>query len=311
MDWLNYHHLLYFWVVAKEGSIAQACERLNLAQPTISAQLKKLEQSLGQRLFRKSGRNLQLTDVGRRVFHYADEIFSLGRELLDVVKGRPTGHPLRLVAGVPDSLPKLVVYRLLKPALHLAEPVQLVVQEGKLPALLAELAVHRLDVILSDNPAGPTANIKAFSHPLGECGLAIFGVESLANQYRRNFPQSLHDAPMLLPTTSTLRRRLLDHWFDLRRLRPAIVAEIEDSALLKEFGQAGLGLFPAPTAIEPEIQRQYDVQLVGRIDDVRERYYAISLERRLKNQAVLTIFESARQDLLNPSTERSAVASTT
>jgi LysR family transcriptional regulator, transcriptional activator of nhaA len=298
MEWLNYHHLLYFWVVAKEGTIAQACERLDLSQPTISAQLKKLERSLGERLFRRSGRKLELTETGLRVFRYADEIFSLGRELLDTVKGRASGRPQRLVVGVPDSLPKLIVYRLLKPVLHLPEPVHLVCKEGKLSTLLADLAIHRLDVVLADRPLGQTSNIKAFSHLLGECGISIFGAPDLANEYRRTFPQCLNVAPVLLPTADTELRRTLDSWFDTLRLRPRVVIESEDSALLKEFGRAGLGLFPGPSAIDPEIQRQYGVEIVARLEELKLRYFAISVERRLKHPAVLALSESARQDLL-------------
>lgn len=298
MEGLNYHHLLYFWVVAKEGTIAQACERLDVAQPTISTQLKKLEQSLGERLFRKVGRRLELTEVGQRVFRYAEEIFAIGRELVDVVKGRPTGRPMRLAAGVPDNLPKLVVYRLLKPAFHLPEQIQLVCQEGKLNQLLADLAVHRLDVVLSDQPLGPSNHVRAFSHLLGECGLSFFGTPDLAERFRRGFPRSLNDAPVLLPTGNSELRRSIDHWLDNLRLRPRIVAEFDDSALMKEFGSAGIGMFPSPSAIEPEVQRQFGVQVVGRVNDIRERFYAISIERRLKHPAVLAISESARQDLL-------------
>lgn len=311
MDWLNYHHLLYFWVVAKEGTIAQACERLQLAQPTISTQLKKLERALGEKLFRKVGRRLELTEVGHRVFRYADEIFSIGRELVDVVKGRPTGRPMRLAAGVPDNLPKLVVYRLLKPAFHLPEKIQLVCHEGKLNQLLADLAVHRLDVVLSDVPLGPTTNVRAFSHLLGECGVTFYGTEDLVQRFKRGFPKTLNEAPLLLPSTNTAMRRSLDLWFDAQRIRPKIVAEFDDSALLKEFGHAGLGLFPTPSAIEPEVQRQYNVQIIGRIEELRERFYAISIERRLKHPAVLAISETARQDLLNPALARNAVTSRT
>jgi LysR family transcriptional activator of nhaA len=298
MDWLNYHHLLYFWVVAKEGSVAQACERLQLTQPTISTQLKKLEQTLGERLFKRSGRQLELTEAGQRVYRYADEIFNLGRELLDVVKGRPTGKAQRFVVGIPDGLPKLIVYRLLKPAVHLPEPIQLIGHEGKLSQLLADLAVHRLDVVLSDLPLGPTANIRAFSHLLGECGVSVFGVEDLQHRYRRGFPQSLHGAPVILPGENAAMRRGIDAWLEAQRIKPKIVAEFDDLALVKEFGHAGLGLFFSPSAIEPEIQRQYGVLVVGRVDQLRERYYAISTERRLKHPAVLAVSEAARTDLL-------------
>jgi len=300
MDELNYHHLLYFWVVAKEGTIVQACEKLKLSQPTISTQLKKLEESLGERLFRKAGRRLELTEVGQRVFRYAEEIFSIGRELVDVVKGRPTGRPLRFTVGIPDHLSKLVIYRLLKPAFHLPEAIQLVCQEGKLNPLLAELAVNRVDVVLSDVPLDPTTNVRAFSHLLGGCSVAFFGVDDLVHRFQRGFPKTLNEAPLLLPSFNTAMRRSLDQWLEVQRIRPKIVAEFDDSALMKAFGQAGLGLFPAPDAIAPEVQRQYGVQLVGRVEDIRERYYAISVERRLKHPAMLAIAESAQTDLLHP-----------
>jgi len=300
MHWLNYHHLMYFWVVAREGTVAAACEQLHLAQPTISSQIRKLEKSLGQDLFERSGRRLVLTDVGQTVFEYADEIFSLGQELVDAVEGRPTGKPLKLVVGVPDVLPKLITYRLLQPAFEMPEQVQVVCFEGKLADLLAELSLQRLDLVLSDQPTGPMVRVKAYNHPLGDCGVTIFATADLAQRHRRRFPQSLDDAPMLLPTVNTSLRRALDQWLDDRGFRPIVVGEFEDSALLKVFGQAGKGLFPAPTAIENEIVAQYGVRVVGRIAEVRERFYAISVERKLKHPAVVAISHAAREALLQP-----------
>lgn len=297
MDWLNYHHLLYFWVVAKEGTIAAACKELNLAQPTISAQLRTLERSLGEKLFTRVGRNLALTETGRVVYRYADEIFSLGRDLLDTVKGRPTGRPLRFNVGVADVLPKLVAYRLLEPALHLPEQVQLVCHEGSPPELLTRLAVYELDLVLSDSPIGPDVKVRAFNHLLGECGVSIFGTNDLAAKYRRRFPKSLDGAPFIIPTANTALRRALEHWFDSEDIRPSVFGEFEDSALLKVFGQAGVGLFAAPTVIEKEVQRQYSVKVVGRVESVRERFYAISVEKKVKHPAVLAIADEARQKL--------------
>ena len=198
MAWLNYHHLHYFWVVAREGSIARASGQLHLAQPTISGQLHALEEALGEKLFTRVGRNLVLTEVGRVVFRYADEIFTLGRELMDTLQGHPTGRPLRLVVGVTDVLPKLIAYRLLEPALHLATPVHIICREGKLDRLLAELVVYELDVVLSDAPSGTLNRVRAFNHLLGECGVSLFGTAQLATQYRPGFPGSLHGAPFLL-----------------------------------------------------------------------------------------------------------------
>jgi LysR family transcriptional activator of nhaA len=297
VDWLNYHHLHYFWVVAREGSIVRAATHLHLAQPTVSAQISRLEQSLGAKLFERVGRNLQLTDTGRVVNRYAEEIFTLGRELSDVVKGRPTGQPLRFTVGVPDSLPKLIVLRLLKPALALPEPIRLVCKEGKFDELVAELATHELDLVLSDAPLSSSVRVKAFSHALGHCGVAFFAAPQLARQLRRKFPQSLDGAPLLLPGEATTLRRLLDQWLDEQGIRPTIAGEFQDSALLKVFGQEGLGAFPAPAAIVNEIERQYRVRHVGTLDDLHERYFAVSVERRLKHPAVLAISSAAKQQL--------------
>ncbi len=297
MEWLNYHHLLYFWLVAREGSLARASAELRLAPSTVSGQIRSLEQSLGEKLFARSGRRLVLTEMGRVVFRYAEEIFTLGRELRDAVKGRPAGRPLSLAVGVADVVPKLVARRLLEPALELAEPVRLVCREDKPDRLLAELAVHDLDVVLSDAPVGPSIRIRAFNHLLGECGVVLFGTAKLAAAHRRNFPKSLDGAPVVLPTENTTLRRALDQWFAARGLRPRVVGEFEDSALLKVFGQVGMGLFPVSSVIADEVQRQYRVRPVGRLDGVRERFYAISVERRLKHPAVIAISEAARQTL--------------
>lgn len=297
MDWLNYHHLLYFWVVAREGSIARACEQLHLAQPTISSQLRKLEKSVGAKLFKRVGRNLVLTETGQLVLRYADEIFALGRELTDVLQGRPTGSPLQFLVGVADVLPKLVAYRLLESALSLPEPIRLTCEEGKLDYLLTELAAHRFDVVLSDTPLGSLVNVRAYSHLLGQCLVTVFGVGKLARMYRPRFPMSLNGAPLLLPMRNTALRRSLDQWFDAHNIQPRIVGEFEDSALLKVFGGAGVGLFAAPSAIATEVCRQYRVRAIGELPGVRERYYAISVERKLKHPAVVAISEAAREEL--------------
>ncbi len=294
MEWLNYHHLLYFWTVAREGSVTRAAAQLRLGQPTVSTQIRTLEEALGEKLFTRVGRTLALTEVGRVVFRYADEIFSLGRDLLDTLKNRPTGRPIRFVVGIADVIPKLIAYRLLQPAVELGEPVRLVCREDKGDRLLAELAVHGLDLVLTDAPLGPTHKIRAFNHLLGECGVTFFGTARLARTYRRGFPRSLNGAPVLLPTDNTAVRRSFEQWFDAEGIRPVIVSEFEDSSLLKAFGSAGVGLFPAPSAIEKEIRRQYGVEIIGRVDRVRERFYAISVERRLKHPAVVAVVEAAR-----------------
>jgi LysR family transcriptional activator of nhaA len=297
VDWLNYHHLLYFWMVAREGGISRAAEQLHLAQPTLSSQIRKLEKAVGAELFERTGRSMVLTEAGQMVYRYADEIFTLGRELTDTLNGRPSLSQLRLSVGVPDVLPKLVVYHLLKPALELGERVQLVCYEGKLQELLGDLALHRLDIVLADSPLPPDMHVRAFNHLLGECGVTVFGVSELAKEHTRGFPTSLDGAPMLLPTQNTSLRRHLELWFDQRGIKPLVMHEFEDSAVLKVFGQAGEGLFVAPTAIENEVSRQYSVEVVGRIADIRERFYAISIERRLKHPAVVAISQAARERL--------------
>ena len=297
MEWLNYHHLLYFWTVARIGSVSRASAELQLTQATVSAQLKSLEQSLGEKLFYKSGRHLTLTDTGKVVFRYAEEIFSLGQELMGTLKGRPQGRLARMTVGVTEVMPKLVAYQLIEPALKLKEPYRIICREGTNSELLAALAVHDIDMMLSDGPIDPAVNVRAFNHLLGECGVILFGTPSLAAKYRRGFPQSLDGAPFLLPTSNTTARRSLDQWFESKNIQPTIVAEFEDSALMKVFGQRGLGLFFSPSVITAEVRRQYGVEVIGRLQDVTERYYAISLDRKLKHPAVVAISDAARARL--------------
>lgn len=299
MEWLNYHHLLYFWLVVREGGVARAAERLRLSHPTISAQVKQLERALGEKLFVKQGRRLVLTEVGQIVHRYADQIFGLGRELMDTVKGRPGVGPLRLVVGITQAMPKLVARRLLAPALVAKDlgPVRLVCVEDRSERLLAELASTHLDLVLSDASVPPTGPVRAFNHVLGECGVTICASKELAAQHRRGFPRSLDGAPLLLPTEGSNLRRALEQYLDQRALRPRLMGEFEDTALMKVFGQDGLGLFPVPSAVEDDVRRQHGVEIVGRIPEVRERFYAISVERRLKNPAVLAICDAARKRL--------------
>jgi LysR family transcriptional activator of nhaA len=297
MEWLNYHHLLYFWLAAKHGSVTEAAGELRLAQSTVSAQIRQLEHVLGERLFRREGRHLVLTDVGRTVYRYAEEIFGLGSELLDAVKDRPTGRPLRFNIGIADQIPKLIAHRLLEPAFALDVPVHVVCHEGKTAALLGDLATHQLDVVLTDAPLGPDTSVRAYNHLLGDTGIAIYGTAALVRQARRRFPRSLADAPLLLPTANTTLRHSLDQFLAAHDIRPQVRGEFEDSALLKVFGQAGVGLFPAPTVLEREIRRQYGVVVAGHLPDVRERFYAISVERRLKHPAVVAISAAARTSL--------------
>ena len=297
MDWLNYHHLYYFWVVAREGSVVRASAHLRLAQSTISGQIHSLEKALGEQLFTQVGRHLQLTDVGQVVYRYADEIFTLGRDLLGTLRGQPTAHPLRVVVGITDVLPKRLVYRLLQPALHQTTPVRLVCHEWEFAHLLAELALRRVDVVLADMPLSPGITVRAFNHLLGSCGVSFCATPSLAAAYRAGFPQSLDGAPVVLPTSNTNLRLALDHWFAAQGLHPVVVGECEDSALLWVFGEEGVGLFPVPTILEAEIQQHLGVEVLGRVSAVQQRVYAITTERQPKHPATVAIVESARQVL--------------
>lgn len=298
MEWLNYHHLLYFWAVAKEGSITQASKELRLAHPTISGQIHRLEDVLGEKLFTRKGRNLVLTDTGRVAFRYADEIFSLGQEFLDTVKRGSRGQPMRLVVGVSDVLAKSIVHRILEPVFRLQEEVRVICRENRsAEAFLGELAVNAVDVILSDAPAGPGTPVRTFSHPLGECGSAFFAAPRLARSYRQGFPRSLDGVPVLLPGSDSTFRRALNEWFESRNIRPRVIAELDDAALAKDFGAAGLGVFAAPDVIEEETRQRYKVQLVGRAKELRQRFYAISVERKIRHPAVVAICEVARKQI--------------
>ncbi len=297
VEWLNYHHLLYFWMAAKEGSISRAGQKLRLAQPTISGQIRLLEESLGEQLFTKAGRGLVLTEVGQMVYRYAEEIFSLGQELQDVLKGRPRGRPMQLQVGISDLVPKLIAYRILRPALEMEEPVQIVCDEGAPERLLGELAEHRLDVVLTESPLPASIPVKAYSHLLGTSTVTLFAAPQLAARYRRKFPASLDGAPFLLPMEGLSLRRPLDQWFESENIRPKVVAEFKDRALMTTFGQAGAGVFPAPTAIAQEVKAHYRVSAIGVVESITERFYAISVERRLKHPAVVTISEAAKVKL--------------
>ena len=299
MEWLNYHHLLYFWSVAKNGTVAKACEELRLAQPTISKQIGLLENTLGEKLFTRSGRHLVLTEMGRIVFKHAEDIFSIGQDLMNTVKGRASGSLIRLNVGIVDVVPKLLATRLLDIAVRQSPGVRLICWEDKLEQLLADLAIHGLDLVIADTPAPPTIKVQAYNHLLGESGVTFFARSKLAARYRRNFPRSLHGAPILLPTSNTVLRRLLDDWLARQELVPTIIGEFEDSATLKAFGQEGHGLFPGSTVMEKEICRQYQVQVVRRVDAVRQKFYAITVERRVNHPVVMALFHTARREVLS------------
>lgn len=296
MDWLNYHHLQYFWMVAREGSVTRASGKLRLSQPTVSAQIKRFEEVLGVKLLQRQGRSLVLTDTGRVVYRYADEIFRTGQDLLDTLKFGQTGRRVPLMVGVANAMPKLIAVRLLRPVMAGPGGMSVICREDSSEQLVAQLATHALDVVLSDAPAPPHVRARVFNHVLGESEIAFFSPVRSAAKLRRKFPRSLEDVPMVVPTANTALRRDLDTWLERTGLHPTIAGEFEDPALMKAFGaEAGL-LFPAPAAVEKDICRLYGVKVVGRVG-VRERYYAISAERRLTHPGVLAITSAARDDV--------------
>lgn len=296
MPTLNFKHLRYFWMVAKSGSIAGASKHLHLTPQSISGQLGELENNLGVELFRRVGRGLELTETGRRIFSYADEIFALGNELLEITLDQTAKKSLPFRVGIADSVPKSVAYRVVEPALHIAESVRLICREGRLTALLAEMAVHHLDLVIADRPMPTNLNVRGYSHFLGESDLTVFAAPALAQALAGPFPALLDKAPFLLPGEDVALRPDLIRWFEAQRLYPHIVGEFEDSALLKAFGQAGAGLFVAPTAIADYVSRQYTVQAVGRIATVTEQLYAITTERRLLHPAIVAVVQATQRE---------------
>ena len=297
--WLNYHHFMYFWMTVREGGIQAASRKLRLAHPTVSVQIKRLEENLGHALFDRSRRKLELTEAGEMAYRYADEIFSLGREFVDALNGQAPGDTVRLAVGTSDVMPKLVVRSLLDPALHLDTPVRLMCTEDRFDRLLGELAMHRLDVVLADAPCPPGSGVRAFNHLLGECGVTFFATRRLAAELRRGFPGSLDGAPMLFPSAETAIGRAVRQWFESEQIRPNVVGEFDDSALMKAFGQSGLGVFPMPSVSEADVKKQYGAEIVGRVETLRARFYAISPERRLKNPAVVAICDTAREAIFS------------
>lgn len=296
---LNYHHLRLFWAVAREGNLTRASRDLHLTPQTVSTQVRDLEAELGEKLFRRSGRTLVLTDMGRLVFRFADEIFVVGQELLETVRGQPTHRPMRLVVGIASVLPKIIVHQLIEPTLHLETPVRILCREGTPEKLLAELALHHVDVVLSDAPLPPRVSIRAYNHHLGRCGVTFMATRKLADSLRDEFPLSLDRAPVLLPTEDAVLRAEIDRWFSTHDIRPTIVAEFEDSALLKAFGQEGVGVFAIPTVIKKEVAQQYDVYEIGNTQDIVENFYAISMERRVRHPGVAAICDAARTELFS------------
>lgn len=297
MEWLNYHHLRYFWTTAKEGSLARAAAKLRVSQPSISGQIRELEAAFGEKLFRRAGRNNVLTDAGHVVLGYADEIFALGAEMMNAVGHRPGAKTLRLYVGVADSFPKLVTNEILKPVFALPQEVHAICREGKMEDLLAQLAAHRLDIVLADEPPASNTNFRVFNHPLGETGTTFLAEEKLAAKLKRRFPASLQDAPALLPTENTALRRSLETWFRAKDVRPRVVAEFEDLALMKIMAAEGRGFIAVPSLVAKDAMAHYHFRMIGRAADCRLEFHAITAERRIVHPAVARITDKARSML--------------
>jgi len=298
MDRLNYQHLRYVWMVAREGTVARAAERLNLAPSTLSGQIHTFEESLGERFFQRRGRRLELTETGRIAFRYADEIFSLGQEFVETLRGQRDGRAVRVVVGVLDVLPKLIVRRLLEPLFRPSTELEVVCREDRsLEGFLAELAAFRIDLVLSDAPAGTGLPVRLFNHQLGESGTSFFAVPRLARRLRGGFPGSLQGQPVLLPGRYSALSRGLEQWFASAGIRPRVVGEVDDSGLLRILGEAGRGVFAAPSVEEDEVRQRYGVSVVGRAPALLQRFYAITAERRIRHPAVLAITERARREV--------------
>ena len=297
MEWLNYHHLRYFWVVAKEGSLKKAAEKLHVSQPSMSEQIKELEEALGEALFRRSGRSNVLTDAGQIAFRYAEEIFSRGAELANAIRQRPGVQSLRLHVGVADAVPKLVTNEILKPVLAMPQTVHVICREGKIEDLLAQLGAHQLDIVLADEPPSSSVKLRVFSQLLGESGITFCAAGKLAESLRRGFPASLHNAPALLPAENTAMRRSLDKWFRDKQIHPRVIAEFEDGALMKVMGAEGKGFIPVPTVVLHEALTRYRFKVIGASENCRDQFYAITAERRITHPAVVLITRSS-QNLL-------------
>jgi LysR family transcriptional regulator, transcriptional activator of nhaA len=293
MEWLNYHHLRYFWTVARKGGVRKAAEELHVSQPSISAQLRLLEESLGQKLFRRSGRNLVLTETGQLVLNYADEIFSAGRELMNAVKQRPGKHPVRVSIGLTDAFPKLIAFRILQAAFRSEAAVHMICREGEIGPLVNHLQSHRLDIVLADEPASSALKAKTFNHRLGRSGVTFCAVPSLAAKLRRNFPQSLDGAPALLPTQNMGMRAALETWFDSKAIRPRLVGEFEDSALMEVCSTGGRGFTAVHTVVDRAALKHFGLRVIARVDECGTDFYAITVERRVKHPAAVAITEHA------------------
>lgn len=293
----NYRQLHYFWSVAKAGGIARGAEQLHLTPQTLSGQIAQLEKQLGVDLFRRVGRRLELTETGRLALSFADEIFQVGRELEETMRQRHGQHLFLFRVGIADVVPKSIAYQLLAPALSLPEPVRLVCREDKFERLLAELAIHRLDMVLADRPLPPGIDVKGYSHRLGDCGLTFFAAPGLAATLKGEFPRLLDDAPLLIPGEDSAVHAPLLRWLRGQNIHPRLVGEFDDGALMKAFGQAGAGAFPAPTAIAAEVAAQYGVTPLGCTEAVKERFFLITVERKISHPAALAVSNAARHGL--------------
>jgi LysR family transcriptional activator of nhaA len=293
VEWLNYHHLRYFWTVARKGGVRKAAEELHVSQPSISAQLRLLEESLGQKLFRRSGRNLVLTETGQLVLNYADEIFSAGRELMNAVKQRPGKHPVRVNIGLTDAFPKLIAFQILRAAFRSEAAVHMICREGEIGPLVSHLQAHRLDIVLADEPASSALKAKTFNHRLGRSGVTFCAVPSLAAKLRRNFPQSLDGAPALLPTQNMGMRAALETWFDSKAIRPRLVGEFEDTALMEVCSTGGRGFTAVHTVVDRAALKHFGLRVIARVDECGTDFYAITAERRVKHPAAVAITEHA------------------
>ena len=297
MEWLNFHHLRYFWVVARKGGVRKAAEELHVSQPSISAQLGLLEESLGHKLFKRSGRNLVLTEMGQLVLSYADEIFSSGRELMNAVRQRPTKHPLRLNIGLTDAFPKLIAFQILKAAFRLDDAIHIICREGEIGPLVTQLAAHRLDIVLADEPASSSLNAKTFNHRLGRSGITFCAVPAIAAKLRRNFPQSLDGAPALLPSENMGMRAALETWFDTKGIRPRLVGEFEDTALMEVCSAGGRGFTVVHSVIDRTALKHYDLRVIAKVEECGSDFYAITADRRVKHPAAMAITEHAYSTL--------------
>jgi LysR family transcriptional activator of nhaA len=308
MEWLNFHHLRYFWTVARKGGVRKAALELHVSQPSISAQLGLLEEALGEKLFKRSGRNLILTEVGHMVLSYADEIFSAGREMLSAVKQRPSARPLRLHIGITDAVSKLITFEILKAAFRFAEPIHIICREGEIGPLVTQLQAHRLDIVLADEPPSSSLEAKTFNHRLGRSGVTFCAVPSLAAKLRRNFPQSLDGAPALLPSENMGVRAALETWFDAQGIRPRVIGEFEDSALMEVCSSGGRGFTVVHTVVDRAALKRYGLRVIARVDECGSDFFAITAERRVKHPAALAITKYAYTSLFAESKPRGAGA---